>query len=150
MMKEKMKQEWIEVIDYVKHHARSGIFSAAMPPSAAAAALKAIEIIEAEPERRKQLWETTDYMKRELQGLGFDTGTSESPVIPLVIGDDLTAFTMAKRLGEEGVFANPVVSPAVPPGHSMIRTSYMATHKREHLDAALSAMSKVGSELDII
>jgi 7-keto-8-aminopelargonate synthetase-like enzyme len=89
-------------------------------------------------------------MKRELQGLGFDTGTSESPVIPLVIGDDLTAFTMAKRLGEEGVFANPVVSPAVPPGHSMIRTSYMATHKREHLDAALSAMSKVGSELDII
>ena len=139
-----------EVVDYIKHHARSGIFSAAMPPSAAAAALKAIDIIEAEPERRKNLWETTDYMKRELQGLGFDTGTSESPVIPLVIGDDLTAFNMAKRLGEEGVFANPVVSPAVPPGHSMIRTSYMATHNREHLDAALSAMSKVGRELNII
>ena len=140
----------IEVIDYVRHNARSGIFSAAMPPAAAAAAMKAIEIIQAEPERRKQLWETTDYMKRELEGLGYDTGPSESPVIPLAIGDDLTAFHMAKRLQEEGVFVNPVVSPAVPPGHSMIRTSYMATHKREHLDAALSAIKKVGRELDVI
>ena len=140
----------IEVIDYVRHNARSGIFSAAMPPAAAAAAIKAIEIIRAEPERRKQLWETTDYMKRELEGLGYETGPSESPVIPLAIGDDLTAFHMAKRLQEEGVFVNPVVSPAVPPGHSMIRTSYMATHKREHLDAALSAIQKVGRELDVI
>ena len=89
-------------------------------------------------------------MKRELEGLGYDTGPSESPVIPLAIGDDLTAFHMAKRLQEEGVFVNPVVSPAVPPGHSMIRTSYMATHKREHLDAALSAIKKVGRELDVI
>ena len=140
----------IEVIDYVRHNARSGIFSAAMPPAAAAAAIKAIEIIRAEPERRKQLWETTDYMKRELEGLGYETGPSVSQVIPLAIGDDLTAFHMAKRLQEEGVFVNPVVSPAVPPGHSMIRTSYMATHKREHLDAALSAIQKVGRELDVI
>ena len=121
-----------------------------MPPAAAASALKAIEIIEAEPDRRKQLWETTAYMKKALEGLGFDTGTSESPVIPLAIGDDLTTFTMARRLEEEGVFVNPVVNPAVPSGQAMIRTSYMATHKREHLDAALSALAKVGRELDVI
>jgi len=139
-----------DVVDYVRHHARAGIFSAAMPPAAAASALKAIEIIEAEPDRRKQLWETTAYMKKELEGLGFDTGTSESPVIPLAIGDDLTTFTMARRLEEEGVFVNPVVNPAVPSGQAMIRTSYMATHKREHLDAALSALAKVGRELDVI
>lgn len=139
-----------DVVDYVRHHARPGIFSAAMPPAAAAAALKAIDIIETEPDRRKQLWETTAYMKKELEGLGYDTGTSESPVIPLAVGDDITTFTMAKRLQEEGVFANPIVSPAVPAGHAMIRTSYMATHKREHLDAALDALAKVGRELDVI
>ena len=139
-----------DVVDYVRHHARAGIFSAAMPPAAAAAALKAIEIIEAEPDRRKQLWETTHYMKKELELLGFDTGKSESPVIPLGVGDDITTFTMAKRLQEEGVFVNPIVSPAVPSGQAMIRTSYMATHKREHLDRALSALAKVGRELDVI
>ena len=138
------------VIEYIKHHARSGIFSAAPPPSSCAAALKALEIIEREPERRKQLWENTEYMKRELEGLGFDTGCSASPVIPMVVGDDLTAFTMASRLQDEGVFANPVITPAVPPGQAMIRTSYMATHRRSHLDRALEALAKVGKELRII
>jgi len=138
------------VVDYIRHHARSGIFSAAMPPAAAAAAHKALEIIELEPERRKQLWESTDYMMREFRNLGFDTGASQSPVIPLVVGDDITTFTMAKRLQEEGVFVNPIVTPAVPPGQAMIRTSYMATHKREHLDQALAAIAKVGRELDVI
>ena len=138
------------VIDYIKHHARSGIFSAAMPPSAAAAVIKAIDILESEPERRKQLWETTNYMMRELQSLGFDTGPSESPVIPIVVGDDITTFSMSKRLLEEGVFVNPIVTPAVPPGQAMIRTSYMATHTREHCDQALAAIAKVGRELDVI
>jgi len=138
------------VIDYIRHHARAQIFSAAPPPASAAAAIKALDIIESEPERRKQLWENTEYMKRELDGLGFDTLQSESPVIPLAIGDDLTTFTMAMRLQDEGVFANPIVSPAVPPGEAMIRTSYMATHKREHLDQALAALEKVGRELDVI
>jgi len=138
------------VIDYIRHHARSGIFSAAMPPSAAAAVIKALDILESEPERRKQLWETTHYMMRELQGLGFDTGPSESPVIPIAVGDDITTFSMSKRLLEEGVFVNPIVTPAVPPGQAMIRTSYMATHKREHLDQALAAIKKVGRELDVI
>jgi 8-amino-7-oxononanoate synthase len=138
------------VIDYIKHNARSQIFSAATPPGAAAAVLKAIEIVEREPGRRKELWENTHFMKRELQGLGFDTGDSESPVIPIIVGDDITTFVMARRLQEEGVFANPVVAPAVPPGQALIRTSYMATHKREHLERALTALAKVGRELNVI
>lgn len=137
------------VIDYIKHNARSEIFSAAPPPASVAAATKALEIVAREPERRKQLWENTEYMKRELSTAGFDTGDSESPVIPLVVGDDLTAFRMTIRLEEEGVFANPVVSPAVPEGGAMLRTSYMATHTREHLDIALAALVKVGKELGI-
>jgi 8-amino-7-oxononanoate synthase len=139
-----------EVVDYLRHHARTGIFSAAMPPSAAAAVIAAIDIIEAEPERRKQLWESTRYMKKELDGLGFETGESDSPVIPIVVGEDITSFSMSMRLLEEGVFVNPVISPAVPPGQAMIRTSYMATHERDHLDRALEGLAKVGREFDII
>ena len=139
-----------DVIDYVRHHARAGIFSAAMPPAAAAAAIAAIEIIENEPERRKQLWESTHYMKKELDRLGFETGPSDSPVIPIVVGEDITSFAVSMRLLEEGVFVNPVISPAVPPGQAMIRTSYMATHERDHLDRALEGLAKVGREFDLI
>jgi 8-amino-7-oxononanoate synthase len=138
------------VIDWVKHQARSLIFSAAPPPASVASVIKALEIIEREPERRQQLWENTKYMKREFSNLGYDTGHSESAVIPLVVGDDITAFRMTIRLQEEGVFANPVVAPAVPPDRAMIRTSYMATHTRDHLDRALEAFAKVGRELQVI
>ncbi len=139
-----------EVVDYLRHHSRTGIFSAAMPPSAAAAAIAAIDIIEAEPQRRKQLWESTRYMKKELDNLGFETGPSVSPVIPIAVGEDITSFEMTMRLLEEGVFVNPVISPAVPPGQALIRTSYMATHERDHLDFALEGLAKVGREFDII
>lgn len=139
-----------QVVEFIRHHARSQIFSAAAPPPMAAAVIAALEIIKREPERRQQLWDNTNYMKRELQNLGFDTGNSDSPVIPVVVGDEVTAFTMAKRLQQEGVFANAIVPPAVPPNEAMIRTSYMATHTREHLDQALSALEKVGRELDVI
>jgi 8-amino-7-oxononanoate synthase len=138
------------VVDFIRHHARSQIFSAAPPPASAAAVIAALNIVENEPDRRKQLWENTRFMKRQLQDFGFDTGDSDSPVIPIIVGDDITTFTMAKRLQEEGVFANPVVTPAVPPGQAMIRTSYMATHRREHLDRALAALKKVGRDLDIV
>jgi 8-amino-7-oxononanoate synthase len=138
------------VVDFIRHHARSQIFSAAPPPASAAAVIAALDIVENEPDRRKQLWENTRFMKRQLQDFGFDTGDSDSPVIPIIVGDDVTTFTMAKRLQEEGVFANPVVTPAVPPGQAMIRTSYMATHRREHLDRALAALKKVGRDLDIV
>src|SRR5262249_3945242 len=101
------------VIDHIRHVARSAIFSAAPPPASVAAARKALELVEREPERRKQLWENTHYMKRELGLLGYDTGESASPVIPVVVGTDETAFRTVLRLQELGVFANPVVSPAV-------------------------------------
>jgi 8-amino-7-oxononanoate synthase len=139
-----------KVVDWVKHHARSLIFSAAPPPASVASVMKALEIIEREPERRALLWQNTEYMKREFGSLGFDTGDSASPVIPLVVGEDMLAFTMTIKLQQRGVFANPVVSPAVPPGRAMIRTSYMATHSREHLDRALEAFAAVGRELGVI
>lgn len=140
----------LDVMDYIKHTARSQMFTAAIPPSAAAAVEAAVDILEAEPERRQQLWDNTNYMKRELEGLGFHTCGSQSPVIPLLTGDDIATYTMANRLHDEGIFVNPVVTPAVPPGHGVIRTSYMATHKREHLDQALGVIAKVGRELAII
>lgn len=138
------------VINWIKHRARSLIFSAAPPPASVAAVLKAVEIIEREPERRQRLWENTAFMKRELTNLGFDTGDSQTPVIPVVVGDDRLCFFLAKRLEEEGVFVNPVISPAVPPGRALLRTSYMATHTREHLERALSAFAKVGKEVGLI
>ncbi len=139
-----------KVIDWIQHTARPLIFSASPPPASVASVRKALEIIQREPERRQQLWDNTAYMARELKGLGYDTGNADSPVIPLVVGEDMTAFVMTKRLAEEGVFVNPVVSPAVPPGRAMIRTSYMATHTREHLDRALAAFDRVGRELGVI
>jgi 8-amino-7-oxononanoate synthase len=138
------------VINWIKHRARSLIFSAAPPPASVAAVLKAVEILEREPERRKQLWANTEFMKRELTNLGFDTGDSQTPVIPVVVGEDQLCFHMAKRLEEEGVFVNPVISPAVPPGRALLRTSYMATHTREHLERALAAFAKVGREVGLI
>jgi 7-keto-8-aminopelargonate synthetase-like enzyme len=89
-------------------------------------------------------------MKSELEALGYDTGDSETPVIPIVVGDDWVCFGMVKRLHEEGVFVNPVISPAVPPGRAMLRTSYMATHTREHLDKALEALERVGREAGVL
>jgi len=138
------------VIDYIRHNARSAIFSAAPAPAVVGAALKALEILEREPERRKVLWENVDYMKRQLPALGFDIGNPDSPVIPIMVGDDPIAYEMAVRLQDEGVFANPVVTPAVPPGSAMIRTSYMATHTRAHLDQALDALRSVGRQLGVI
>jgi 8-amino-7-oxononanoate synthase len=139
-----------EVIDFIKHSARAQIFTAAIPPSAVAAVDAALDIIETEPERREQLWENTEYMRGELEGLGFETCGSQSPIISLLVGEDGPTLHMAKRLQEEGIFVNPVMTPAVPVGHSMIRTSYMATHTREQLDQALGALAKVGRELSVI
>jgi 8-amino-7-oxononanoate synthase len=139
-----------EVVDFIRHEARAAIFSAAPPPASMAAAMKALEIIEREPERRKNLWEHARFMKREFETLGFDTGPSESPVIPLVVGEDVAAFAMTLKLQERGVFANPVISPAVPKGQAMMRTSYMATHTAEQLERALEAFAAVGREMGII
>ncbi len=138
------------VIDYIQHHARSLIFSASMPPANIAAVEKSLEIIQREPERRERLWENTRKMKKGLEELGFDTGLSQTPVIPVVIGDDMLTFRFWRELFDEGVYTNPVISPAVPPGRAMLRTSMMATHTDVQIDFALSAFEKVGKRLGVL
>lgn len=139
-----------KVIHYIKHFARALIFSASPPPASIAAVNAALEIIENEPERIERLWAITKKMLEGFKSLGFETGTSETPIIPILVGDDLLAFKMTMMLQEEGVFANVVVSPAVPSGKALIRTSYMATHTDEQLDKVLKAFEKVGKALGII
>ncbi len=139
-----------DVIKFIKHRARSLMFTAAPPPASVAAVLAALDIIESEPERRARLWENTRFMLTALRAIGFDCGHSSTPVIPIVAGPDIVAFKMAKMLEDEGVFVNAVVSPASPPGRALIRTSYMATHTRAHLTRALEAFHKVGRELGLV
>lgn len=138
------------VISYIQHHARSMIFSASMPPAAVAAVLASLDVIESEPERRRQLWKNARRMMRGLQDLGFDTGKSETPVIPIVVGDMYKALQMWKSLFEGGVYANVVLPPAVPPGRALLRTSYMATHTEKQLDFALGVFERVGKECGLI
>ncbi|MEW6570401.1 MAG: pyridoxal phosphate-dependent aminotransferase family protein [Nitrospirota bacterium] len=139
-----------EVIHYIKHHARSLIFSASPPPASIASVSAALDIIINEPERRESLWKNTTKMLNGFKALGFETGPSQTPIIPIIVGDNERAFVMAMLLQEEGVFANVAVTPAVPNGKALIRTSYMATHTDEHLDIVLSAFEKAGKELGII
>ncbi|MBN8851887.1 MAG: 8-amino-7-oxononanoate synthase [Sphingobacteriales bacterium 50-39] len=138
-----------EMINYFKHHSRPLIFSASIPPSAAAAAMAALEILQDEPERQEALWNNTAYMVKMLQELGFDTHTSQSPIVPVYIKDDQLTFQFTRRMFEEGIFVNPVVSPAVRSDASLIRMSIMATHSRRQIDMALSVMEKVDRELHI-
>ncbi len=139
-----------QTIDYLKHHSRPLIFSASMSPANAAAVLAAVKIMVSEPERIAQLWKNTEQMKRGLVSLGFDLGASETPILPVYCRSLLTAFKVCKRLQEEGVFVNPVVSPAVAPGHELIRISLMATHTEKQIDFALEKLGKVGKELGVI
>ncbi|WP_353685145.1 pyridoxal phosphate-dependent aminotransferase family protein [Thermodesulfovibrio sp. 3907-1M] len=139
-----------DVINYIKHFARAFIFSASPPPASVAAVSAAIDIIESEPERRQQLWKNTNKMLKGFKELGFDIGVAETPIIPVIVGDDELAFKFVMMLQQEGIFANVAVSPAVPPGKALIRTSYMATHTDEHLDRVLEAFKKVGKALGVI
>jgi len=139
-----------EAINYLKHHARPMIFSASVPPSAVAAAMAALEIIKAEPERQEALWDNTNYMASALQDLGFDINTSKTPIIPVYIRDNELTFRFNQRLYEEGIFVNPVVSPAVKSDASLIRLSIMATHTRSQLDEALEKIEKVANELHVL
>ena len=138
------------VIDYIKHRARTLIFSAAPPPASVAAALATVEIMEREPERRTMLWENARFFSEGLKAMGFDTAGSQTPVVPVVVGEDAAALAMVQRLHEEGVFVNCVISPATKPGRALIRTSLMATHTREQLTHALEAIEKVARELRIL
>ncbi|OHB74498.1 MAG: 8-amino-7-oxononanoate synthase [Planctomycetes bacterium RBG_16_59_8] len=139
-----------EVTDYIKHHARSLIFSASIPPSNAAAVIAVLEVMEKEPERRKKLWANARKMMKGFRSLGFDIGKTETPVIPIIIGDDEKTFMFWKLLFEAGVFVNPIISPAVPPDQSLLRTSYMATHTDAQLDRVLETFKKIGKKLAII
>lgn len=138
------------LIHYLKHKSRALIFSASLPPASTASVLEALKIMKEEPERIAKLWENTNYMLKEFQAMGFNTGDSCTPVIPLHVGNMMDAFQMWKRLGEEGVFINPVVPPAVPPNSCLIRCSFMATHTREQLDMALDKFRSIGKELKLI
>ncbi len=139
-----------DVIQYVKHFARSLIFSASPPPASVAAVSAAIDIIESEPERIEMLWKNTNRMMKGLRDAGFDIGNTQTPIVPILVGDDEVAFKMVMMLQEECIFANVAVSPAVPPGKALIRTSYMATHTDEHLDRVLEAFKKVGKLIGLI
>ncbi len=139
-----------DVIHYLKHKSRALIFSASLPPASTASVLAALKIMEEEPERIERLWEITRYMLKEFQAMGYNTGTSCTPVIPLHVGEMQVAFKMWKRLGEEGVFINPVVPPAVPPNSCLIRCSFMATHTDAQLDFALDKFRAIGKELGVI
>ncbi|HDP67244.1 MAG TPA: aminotransferase class I/II-fold pyridoxal phosphate-dependent enzyme [Candidatus Marinimicrobia bacterium] len=139
-----------EVIDYIQHNSRSMIFTASLPPSVVASTRAALEIIKNEPERRQRLWEIGDYMRSEFQRMGFDTSVSETPVVPVVIGDNMKTFLFWKSLFEEGVYTNAVIYPAVPSDSARLRTSYIATHTKEQLDFVLEKFHKIGKELGVI
>jgi 7-keto-8-aminopelargonate synthetase-like enzyme len=139
-----------KVISYIKHHARALIFSASITPASVATVLATLDIFEKEPERRKRLWEITAKMRNGFQAMGYDTGPTETPVIPVIIGDDEMAFMLWKMLRELGIFTNPVVYPAVPHGQALIRTSYSASHSDEELDIVLAGFKKCGEMLGVL
>ena len=127
-----------DIIHYIKHTARSLIFSASIPASNAAAVLAAIQVIRDEPERVTRVNIIGETIRTELRAMGFNIGNSVTPIVPVIIGDDELTFRSWKALFENGVFVNPVVSPAVSAGQQLLRTSYMATHTDEQIDKVLS------------
>lgn len=138
------------VIEYVRHKSPAHIFSASMPPANVATVLKSLEILQEEPWRLERLEEISTYMRTKLKELGFNVWSSQTPIIPVVIGEMMKCFQFWKDLFEEGVYVNAVVPPAVPRGQALVRTSYMATHTDEHLDKILDAFRTVGIKHGII
>jgi len=139
-----------DVINYIKHNARSFIFSASLPASNVMAAMAALDIMEKEPEHVERLWENARFMQKGLRELGFDIGKTQTPIIPIMIGDTEKAFTFWKVLFEAGVYTNPVCAPAVPAGMDLLRTSYTASQTREQLTRALGIFEKCGKQLGLI
>ncbi len=139
-----------KIISYIKHFARSLIFSASITPASVATVLATLNIIESEPERREKLWAITKKMKSGFQAMGYNTGPTETPIIPVIIGSDELTFMLWKFLREDGIFTNPVIYPAVPKGQSLIRTSYSATHTDEELDTVLASFEKCGKRLGLV
>ncbi len=138
------------VIDYLRNHARTEIFSASMPPSAVATVRAALEIIRTDPDRRERLWKNTRRMMTELKAMGFDIGPTETPIIPLLIGPMDLTFQVWREVLDNGVFTNPVIPPAVPEGRCRLRTSFMATHTDEQLDFVLETLEKAGKKYGVL
>jgi len=139
-----------DVISWIKHLARSMIFSASLPPSLVASVSTALDIMEEQPELRARLWRNTHKMLKGYKTLGYDTGASETPIIPVVIKNTVKTYEMCRLLFEKGIFVNAVISPAVPQGRELLRTSYMATHTEEQLDKVLAAFDEVGRQVGAI
>lgn len=139
-----------KVIDYIKHHSASLIFSASPTPASVASALAALDVLEAEPERVNKLIRNADKIRDGLSSLGFNVIMGRTGIVPVIVGDDMLAFQMWRRLYDEGVFVNVFISPGVPQGRQMLRTSYMATHEDEHLDFIIATFKKVGKEIGLI
>ena len=139
-----------DVVHYIKHNARSLIFSASISPANAAAALASLKIMREEPERVERLAQIAERMRKGYQELGFNIGPSTTPIIPIIIGDDTATIMFWKLLFENGVFVNPILCPAVPAGMQLLRTSYMATHTDEQLDRVLETFRKVGRQLGLV
>jgi 8-amino-7-oxononanoate synthase len=139
-----------DTINFLKHNARSLIFSASIAPANAASVIAALDLIQAEPERIQKLWDNTHRAMNALVQNGFDIGHSETPIIPLFVRDDFKTFKLTKMLLDEGVFVNPVVSPAVPSSSSLIRFSLMATHSFDQIDQAIEKITKISKKLGIL
>jgi 8-amino-7-oxononanoate synthase len=139
-----------DVIDYIKHHARALIFSASITPAQAAAALAALQVMKTEPERIKRINQIGEKMRAGYKAIGLNVGKSVTPIIPILIGDDQKTFLFWRKLFDNGVFVNPVISPAVAPGGQLLRTSYMATHSDEQLEKVLEIFKKVGKEVGVL
>jgi len=138
------------VLNYLKHHSPALIFSASPTPASAASALAALEILEQEPERVTRLIQNADRVRQGLKSLGFNVVESRTAIVPVIVGSDELAFMMWRKLYDNGVFVNAFISPGVPPGRQMMRTSYMSAHENEHLDFIVETFKKVGKELGLI
>ncbi len=139
-----------KVIDYIKHHAAALIFSASPTPSSVAAALAALDILEEEPWRVEKLISNADRIRDGFKNAGFHIIEGRTAIVPVIVGDDDTAFKMWRMLYDRGIFVNVFISPGVPPGRQMMRTSYMATHEEEHLDYIIDTFKQVGTELGLV
>ena len=132
-----------EITNFLRHHSRSYIFTASITPASTAAALAAIDLMEQEPERQENLWKLTHYALDGFRNMGIEIGNTSTPIIPLFVRDNYKTFTITRDLLEEGIFVNPVVSPAVAPHDTLIRFSLMATHTMEQVTTALEKIQKV-------
>ncbi|MEQ9306562.1 MAG: pyridoxal phosphate-dependent aminotransferase family protein [Marinoscillum sp.] len=138
-----------DTINYLRHHSKSMIFAASITPASIASALAALDIMETDDSYRLRLWDNTHYTLKVMKQLGFDTGASETPIVPIFIRDDMKAYQLTKMLFDRGVFVNPVVSPGVSPEDSLIRFSIMSSHTHDHIDKAAEILYQAAKEVNL-